>query len=105
MDRWNRMVSGVIEPYHMYRIVYFIEDGSPYDIDGHTDGHVTGLMSIYTTLKAPEIPEEPTSGDVTQHSGGGGGGCNAAEYGALLLLAFLPIIYLKNYKKGKWEND
>lgn len=101
MDRWNRMVSGVIEPYHMYRLVCFIEDGSPYDIDGHTDGHVTGLMSIYTTLKAPATPEEPASGDVTPRGGGGGGGCNAAGYGSLLLLALIPVIYLKNYKKGK----
>ena len=92
------MVSGVIDPYHMYRLVYFIEDGSPYDIDGHTNGHVTGLMSIYTTLKAPEIPEEPTSGDVTQHSGGGGGGCNAAGYGALALIALIPGFYLAGQK-------
>ena len=97
MDRWNRMVSGVIDPYHMYRLVYFIEDGSPYDIDGHTNGHVTGLMSIYTTLKAPEIPEEPTSGDVVQH-GGGGGGCNAAGYGALALIALIPGFYLAGQK-------
>ena len=97
MDRWKRMVSGVIDPYHMYRLVYFIGDGSPYDIDGHTNGHVTGLMSIYTTLKAPEIPEEPTSGDVVQH-GGGGGGCNAAGYGALALLALIPGFYLAGQK-------
>ncbi len=98
MDRWNRVVSGVIDPHHMYRLVYFIEDGSPYDIDGHTDGHVTGLMSIYTTLKAPETPEESTSGDVTPRGGGGGGGCNAAEYGALAFLVSIPGFYLAKQK-------
>ena len=58
MDRWNRVVSGEIDPYHIYRLVYFIEDGSAYDIDGHMDGHVTALMSIYTTLLAPDTPDE-----------------------------------------------
>lgn len=104
MDRWNRVVSGEIDPYHIYRLVYFIEDGSAYDIDGHMDGHVTALMSIYTTLLAPDTPDEPTSGDKAPHSGGGGGGCNAAGYGLAALTALLPSMYLyatKTRKKGK----
>ena len=104
MDRWNRVVSGEIDPYHIYSLVYFIEDGSAYDIDGHMDGHVTALMSIYTTLVTPDTPDDPTSGDKTPHSGGGGGGCNAAGYGLAALTALLPSMYLcttKTHKKGK----
>lgn len=100
MDRWNRVVSGEIDPYHIYRLVYFIEDGSAYDMDGHMDGHVSALMSIYTTAKAPDTPDEPTSGDITPQSGGGGGGCNAAGFGALPLL-LIPGIYLMKKEKIK----
>lgn len=100
MDRWNRVVSGEIDPYHIYRLAYFIEDGCAYDMDGHTDGHVTALMSIYTTVLAPDTPDDPTSGDITPHGGGGGGGCNAAGFGALPLL-LIPGIYLMKKQKTK----
>lgn len=96
MDRWNRVVSGEIDPYHIYRLVYFLEDGCAYDMDGHTDGHVSALMSIYTTAQAPDTPDEPTSGDITPH----GGGCNAAGFGTLPLL-LIPGIYLMKKQKTK----
>lgn len=98
MDRWNRVVSGEIDPYHIYRLIYFIEDGSAYDIDGHTDGHVTALTSIYTTQIAPEQPDDEgkiPSNDVRPHNGGG---CNAAGFGALPLLLISGIYLMKKEK-------
>lgn len=41
---------------------------------------------------SPDIPEEPTSPDVPPSSGGSGGGCSAG-FGALALLAAVPMLF------------
>lgn len=93
MDRWNRFVYGKIDPYQVYRVVFFIKDGGPYDLDGRTDGSVTALTAIF-----PQNTVSPPPSDDHNPGGGGGGGCNSGA-GAALLLPILYVVFQKFSRK------
>ncbi|OUO93580.1 chitobiase/beta-hexosaminidase C-terminal domain-containing protein [Cloacibacillus sp. An23] len=54
------------------------------------------LTEVYTITTggptSPDVPEEPTSPDIPPSSGGSGGGCSAG-FGALALLAAVPMLF------------
>ena len=90
MDRWNRFVYGEIDPYQIYRVIFFIKDGGQYDLDGRTNGNITALTAIFPQGSVTDNPDTPSSDDVKpSHGGGSGGGCNSGTGAALLL----PIIF------------
>lgn len=81
-----------ISPDEQYKLIMYIQDGTNFDFDA-ADGSIISAAAL-VTLKEEPAAEQPV------HSGGSGGGCSAG-FGALALLAALPLVRISRGKRSK----